>query len=320
MFATLRPTKSVYARNQFRPREQRRRSCSKRHLRCSAKTGSDRVRKIRQPRAMCNKLKPEQLSPELILSSQVNLPPLDECCHFVNLTNGLEMVPILEELGLPYSFIRLQSTACEQDLVETMMQTMDANFLMNLAVGRCCLIYDFGSRMVTGQPSSFWKGLEFVRFITRRYFLARPSEAFLKGRRVTKKFDYDVNNFSEKTKNLMRYYKKYVPDGMQDIQLYGFFRPTAHDEDKDYYVGLVKDFCTPGPGRRQGGNGGVPRPELEDWGNARAFWENRGFRMHAGGICQSLYEPLWSGEASLKDASAQQCSFPVAAYRKESNR
>lgn len=38
------------------------------------------------------------------LSSQVDLPPLRDCKHFVNLTNGLETVPDLEEFNLEYRY------------------------------------------------------------------------------------------------------------------------------------------------------------------------------------------------------------------------
>jgi len=30
------------------------------------------------------------------------LPPLTECSHHVNLTNGVELIPVLDELGLQY--------------------------------------------------------------------------------------------------------------------------------------------------------------------------------------------------------------------------
>ena len=30
------------------------------------------------------------------------LPPLTECSHHVNLTNGIELIPVLDDLGLSY--------------------------------------------------------------------------------------------------------------------------------------------------------------------------------------------------------------------------
>lgn len=32
----------------------------------------------------------------------IQLPPLAECHHYVNLTNGIEAIPRLQQLGLPY--------------------------------------------------------------------------------------------------------------------------------------------------------------------------------------------------------------------------
>ena len=39
------------------------------------------------------------------------LPQLPACKHFLNLTNGLEAVPLLESLSLPYRY-RLLSEVC----------------------------------------------------------------------------------------------------------------------------------------------------------------------------------------------------------------
>ncbi len=32
----------------------------------------------------------------------IQLPPLAECHHYINLTNGIEAIPRLQQLGLPY--------------------------------------------------------------------------------------------------------------------------------------------------------------------------------------------------------------------------
>lgn len=40
------------------------------------------------------------IGPQLREVSQ--LPPLRECSHHINLTNGIELLPVLQELNIPY--------------------------------------------------------------------------------------------------------------------------------------------------------------------------------------------------------------------------
>lgn len=151
--------------------------------------------------------------PSLQLLETVPLPPLLHCQHFVNLTNGIEVIPQLQRLGLPFrcpacacmrllppttsaptaalgppppanplplssafplllprSFVRIQSTACEQQHFERLMQGLDATLLLQLALGHTCLVYDLGSRnKKRGAPRAIWYGLEFARYALTRW-------------------------------------------------------------------------------------------------------------------------------------------------------
>jgi len=64
------------------------------------------------------------------------LPSLAACRHYINLTNGIEAVPRLQRLGLPHSFLRLPSTRCEQQQFEALVNDLDADLLMRLALGQ----------------------------------------------------------------------------------------------------------------------------------------------------------------------------------------
>ena len=44
--------------------------------------------------------------PDASLGRVIEVAPLAECSHFVNLTNGLEALPTFTALGLPYQFCR----------------------------------------------------------------------------------------------------------------------------------------------------------------------------------------------------------------------
>ncbi|GIL68503.1 hypothetical protein Vafri_21771 [Volvox africanus] len=75
-------------------------------------------------------------SRELVITPTGEKPLyLRDCRHFVNLTNGIEALPMLHELNLPYSFVRIQSTACEQQNLEALVAELDANLLLSLALG-----------------------------------------------------------------------------------------------------------------------------------------------------------------------------------------
>ena len=63
------------------------------------------------------------------------IPPLAECHHYVNLTNGLEAIPHLRQLQLPYAFTRIQSTYCEQQKWDELVIEADPNLMMSMAMG-----------------------------------------------------------------------------------------------------------------------------------------------------------------------------------------
>ena len=86
--------------------------------------------------------------------------------NYVNLTNGVEAIPTLQG---DYRFIRIQSTICEQRLWDRLIQDLDYDFLMNLALGHKCVVYDFGARKPI--PRAVYQGLEFVKYVLNRRWL-----------------------------------------------------------------------------------------------------------------------------------------------------
>ncbi|GAB4816209.1 hypothetical protein N2152v2_003255 [Parachlorella kessleri] len=202
--------------------------------------------------------------PDKRLVEEVPLPCLLDCKHFVNLTNGLEVLPQLQRLGLPVSFVRIQSTACEQQLFEKLLAELDSDLLLYLALGHCCLVYDLGSRnKKRGAPRALWYGLEFVKYaLTRLLTHARsapsrvwlpgspPPEAFLRGYRVTDAFEGRVRSLGKSTKKRLRYFAKYMlPGGLPAIRLYGVYRATHHDDDFQYYRTIAQGALAPGDWR-----------------------------------------------------------------------
>lgn len=168
------------------------------------------------------------------------LPQLPACKHFLNLTNGVEAVPLLESLNLPYSFVRIQSTWCEQQRFDLLLANLDASFLLHLALGHCCLVWDFASRnKKRGIPRALWYGLEFVNYTLRRLWFQRCTEAWLRRQNVTSVFEAHYNDLQKTTVAKLRYYMRYIPPGVTDIQLYGVCKATVHDPDPGYYRDIV---------------------------------------------------------------------------------
>eukprot|EP00879_Flechtneria_rotunda_P014313 GHRR01014953.1.p1 GENE.GHRR01014953.1~~GHRR01014953.1.p1 ORF type:complete len:127 (+),score=30.24 GHRR01014953.1:233-613(+) len=73
--------------------------------------------------------------PNALLLPDSKLPCLYGSKHFLNLTNGLELAPLLEEWQLPFSVVRIRSTSLEQQSFEKLVLELDANFLLTLALG-----------------------------------------------------------------------------------------------------------------------------------------------------------------------------------------
>ena len=56
--------------------------------------------------------------------------------HFVNLSNGVEALPLLQ--GQPFAFVRIQSSHCEANNFNGILGALDSTFLMYLAMGHDC--------------------------------------------------------------------------------------------------------------------------------------------------------------------------------------
>ena len=84
--------------------------------------------------------------------------------NFLNLTNGIQA---LEDYGpdvlRPYSFMRLQSTWCEQKLWADVLMGLPDEFLLRAALGEELTVYDYGAGKDV--PRAVWQGLEWVSLV-----------------------------------------------------------------------------------------------------------------------------------------------------------
>lgn len=147
--------------------------------------------------------------------------------HFVNLTNGIEALPLLDD----YAFIRIQSTACEQKRWDALIQDLDYNFLMSLALGHTCVVYDFGARK--NVPRAVYQGLEFVRYVLTRRWFGKHTSPFVKGHNCGSYFSEVYERLDDATFKKIDYFRKFLMT--DEIRLTAETSATEHDGDHEFY-------------------------------------------------------------------------------------
>ena len=161
--------------------------------------------------------------------------------HYINLTNGIEAIPTLPETD--YRFIRIQSTICERKLWDRLIQDLDYDFLMNLAMGNKCIVYDFGARKPI--PRAIYQGVEFVRYTLNRRWFGR--EYLTNVNRTTNQdrvvncnhyFQYCYSKLEDRTKKKLDYFLPYI--NTNHISLECVTECTDHDGDKEFYREILQ--------------------------------------------------------------------------------
>jgi hypothetical protein len=143
-------------------------------------------------------------------------PPLNSsglfATHFLNLTNGLEWI---EEVPSP-SLIRIESTAIEKADVWRIMRDLDSGFLMSVAIGRECHVYDCGTRRYTSKTISV--GLPMIRDMLLRFWSGEPPSL--------------LTDAAREAGRRLRYFRRYYQGR---VRIVGHSRRTEHDGDVDFY-------------------------------------------------------------------------------------
>lgn len=126
--------------------------------------------------------------------------------RYVNLTNSIEAI---SQLNLSdYSFIRIQSTICEQKLWDRLIQDLDYDFLMNVALGNKCVVYDYGANKPI--PRAIYQGLEFIKYVLHKRWLNQEYQTNV-NKSNNKDIRRDCNSYFESCyKNLNDRTKKKV--------------------------------------------------------------------------------------------------------------
>ena len=143
-------------------------------------------------------------------------------------TNGIEA---LRFLSSDYRFIRIQSTLCERKCWDKLLKDLDYDFLMHLALGTSCVIFDYSPRKK--QTRAIYQGLEFIKYVLTRRWLRKTPKAFVKGLNVTAYFEQEYDKLSKTTKAKIDYFRKFLQT--DELKVEGICAKTTHDGDFSFY-------------------------------------------------------------------------------------
>lgn len=156
--------------------------------------------------------------------------------HFINLTNGIEVLnstcpPDISEI----SFIRILSSRCEARKWDTLLMDLDNNFLMYLALGYTCIIYDYSSHKKV--PRACYQGMEWIKYALNRNWFKQNNDAYIHKHNCREYFDRCYNNLLSPTRRKLRYFKKFL--NTSKLNLLWLCNPTKNDGNYDYYKKIL---------------------------------------------------------------------------------
>ena len=173
--------------------------------------------------------------------------------HFINLTNGIEAIPFLQGQGIDFDFIRIQSTTIERRNWNKLISDLDHNFLLMLALGYECKVYDYGTNRKMSK--TIYLGLPLIEYILNRFWYGYTMPAIRYSRTgeqildMKDQYDFIYNQLfvfdQDKQKGLLRkklsYYKRFLNDSQ--VHLDGLSESTDKDGNYAFYIEIVKNMA-----------------------------------------------------------------------------
>ncbi len=157
---------------------------------------------------------------------------------FLNLTNGIEAIEKYNLNIEDMNFIRIQSTHCEHPDFERILFELDHNFLMWLALGYECVVYDFGAKSKTSK--AVYHGLEWVKYVLNRRWFNLEITPFVRSKNVTSSFERYYYQLSRTIKRKIDYYKKFLL--IDKLRLSAVTTATNNDNKPDYYLNILNKY------------------------------------------------------------------------------
>lgn len=154
---------------------------------------------------------------------------------FINLTNGIEAIDKYNLNIEDVSYIRLLSCHCERSNFIDILDDLDNNFYMYLALGYNCIVYDFSAN--SENSKAMYIGLYWVEYVLRRRWFGETVSPQIKGWDVSERFDMFYKKIDRKLRRKLDYFKKYL--NCSSISIQTICSETANDNKADYYVELL---------------------------------------------------------------------------------
>ena len=153
--------------------------------------------------------------------------------NYINLTNGIEYLPELKN----YNFIKIQSSICEMKKWNYLLQDLDNNFLMNLALGNKCIIYDCSNKKQI--PRSFYQGLEFIKYVLNLIWFNKNYIPIVNTINCSKYFYNEYKKLDKRIKKKIKYYKKFLMTDKLNINIIS--KKTNLDGKYNIYKKILED-------------------------------------------------------------------------------
>ena len=160
-----------------------------------------------------------------------------ETVHFLNLSNGPELLDLVPP-GERVEFIRIQSTWCEQKRWADLLAGISDSFLLHLAMGHECVVYDAGSR--TECPRAIWQGLTWIHWAACRSWSADGFRAPTdRAQSATTAFEGVWRSLPRQPVTRLKWFRRFLPDA-PTARLRSVWRWAEHDGKADECVARVQ--------------------------------------------------------------------------------
>lgn len=153
---------------------------------------------------------------------------------FINLTMGIEFLKDLYifDKSCLY-FIRIRSSHVETGDYYGILEFLDENLLMHLALGYNCIILDASNK--DRIPKSLRIGVSWIKYVLNRaWFGIKPDKVILPkiqkmNINVADFYDKLYNQMPKKIKKKIKYYKKFLSPDMYGVKLGFWYRKSDLD-------------------------------------------------------------------------------------------
>ena len=93
---------------------------------------------------------------------------------YLNLTNGIEFLDKFNARVEDIKFVRIQSCACERHLWDKLINDLDYNFLLDLALGYEVVVWDTSARK--RESRAMYQGLKLIEYVLNKIWFDKEIE------------------------------------------------------------------------------------------------------------------------------------------------